>query len=49
MIEEQGYFHVFILTTLMGGIAVIICIIEWIRISRLGAKSGIDETALKGV
>ena len=49
LIEEQGYFHVFILTTLMGGVAVIICIIEWIRIARLGAKSGIDAVALKGV
>lgn len=47
MIEEQGYFNIFILTTLMGGVAVIICIIEWIRISRLGARSGIDVTALK--
>ncbi|WP_373492321.1 MFS transporter [Parasphingorhabdus sp.] len=49
MIEEQGYFHIFILTTLMGGVAVIICIIEWIRISRLGTKAGIDAIALKGV
>lgn len=49
MIEEQGYFNIFILTTLMGGVAVIICIIEWIRISRLGVESGIDKIALKGV
>ncbi|MEP4059200.1 MFS transporter, partial [Parasphingorhabdus sp.] len=49
MIEEQGYFQIFILTTLMGGVAVILCIVEWIRISRLGAKAGIDKTALKGV
>lgn len=49
MIEEQGYFNIFILTTLMGGVAVIICIIEWVRISRLGAESGIDKIALKGV
>ncbi len=40
LIEVQGYFHVFILTTLMGGVAVILCVIEWIRVSRLGSASG---------
>lgn len=48
MIEEQGYFTVFLLTTAMGGIAVVLCVIEWIRISRQGRKSGIDQTALEG-
>ena len=41
MIEEQGYFDVFILTTLIGMFAVVLCIIEWVRQARLGAKSGI--------
>lgn len=40
MIEDRGYFDVFILTTLMGGVAVVLCIVEWIRISRQGKKSG---------
>jgi len=31
MIEEQGYFDVFILTTLIGMVAVLLCIIEWVR------------------
>ncbi|GAA4643528.1 MFS transporter [Pontixanthobacter gangjinensis] len=47
MIEERGYYDVFILTTLIGGIAVVLVIFEWIRISRKGKDSGIDETALK--
>ncbi|MEP5938738.1 MAG: MFS transporter [Erythrobacter sp.] len=34
MIEEQGYYDVFILTTLIGMVAVVLCIIEWIRQSR---------------
>jgi PAT family beta-lactamase induction signal transducer AmpG len=36
MIEEQGYFTVFILTTAIGFFAVILCIIEWIRQARSG-------------
>ena len=36
MIEEQGYFHVFILTTLIGMFAVVLCIVEWVRQSRSG-------------
>ena len=47
MIEEQGYFTVFLLTTAIGGIAVVLCVIEWIRISRQGEKSGIEKTALE--
>lgn len=34
MIEDQGYFDVFILTTLIGMGAVVLCIMEWIRQSR---------------
>ena len=36
MIEERGYFDVFILTTLIGMFAVVLCIVEWVRISRSG-------------
>lgn len=39
MIEERGYFDVFVLTTLIGMIAVALCIIEWIRQARM-AKAG---------
>ena len=39
MIEEQGYFDVFILTTLIGMGAVVLCVIEWMRQKRLGAAA----------
>lgn len=41
MIDEQGYYPVFILTTLLGGIAVVFCAIEWWRQRRLGARAGV--------
>ncbi len=41
MIEERGYYDVFILTTLIGLGAVVLCIIEWIRQARLGKASGV--------
>ncbi|NTZ42994.1 AmpG family muropeptide MFS transporter [Altererythrobacter sp. SALINAS58] len=41
MIEVQGYYDVFILTTAIGMFAVFLCIVEWVRIARLGAKSGV--------
>ena len=34
MIEERGYFDVFILTTAIGGVAVVLVIFEWMRSSR---------------
>lgn len=34
MIEERGYFDVFVLTTLIGMFAVVLCVIEWIRQAR---------------
>lgn len=40
MIEEQGYFVVFLLTTAIGMFAVVLCVIEWIRVSRKGRASG---------
>ncbi len=36
MIEERGYYDVFILTTLIGLFAVVLCLIEWVRIIRSG-------------
>jgi PAT family beta-lactamase induction signal transducer AmpG len=36
MIEERGYYDVFILTTLIGLFAVLLCLIEWARIARSG-------------
>ncbi|MDE1468392.1 AmpG family muropeptide MFS transporter [Aurantiacibacter sp. D1-12] len=41
MIEDRGYFDVFILTTLIGGVAVVLCIFEWIRQKRAGKDSGV--------
>ncbi len=34
MIEAQGYYSVFILTFWLGGIAVALCVLEWLRQSR---------------
>lgn len=36
MIEEQGYYDVFILTTLIGLFAVGLCMVEWVRQARSG-------------
>lgn len=36
MIEQRGYYYVFILTTLIGGIAVALCVIESVRQARSG-------------
>ncbi len=41
MIEEQGYYDVFILTTLIGLFAVVLCLVEWIRQTRLGKDAGV--------
>ncbi len=41
MIQKQGYFDVFVLTTFIGMIAVVLCLAEWYRQSRAGAKSGV--------
>ena len=47
MIEDRGYYYVFIFTTLIGLIAVVLCIAEWVRERRAGARSGVlapDQT-----
>ena len=41
MIEERGYYFVFIFTMLIGMVAVVLCVLEWIRVARAGRKSGI--------
>lgn len=41
MIEDQGYFYVFVLTTFIGLFAVVLCLAEWWRQSRAGAQSGV--------
>jgi len=40
MIEVQGYFTVFLFTTALGGIAVLLCLVEWWRTGRKGDDSG---------
>jgi len=41
MIENRGYFDVFILTTFIGLVAVVLCLAEWWRQSRAGRSSGV--------
>lgn len=41
MIEDRGYYDVFILTTAIGGLAVVLCLAEWARQKRAGTKSGV--------
>ena len=41
MIEQQGYYAVFIFTTFIGFIAVVLCLLEWWRQSRSGPRSGV--------
>jgi len=38
MIEDQGYFDVFVLTTLVGLVAVVLCLAEWYRQSRAAKR-----------
>lgn len=39
MIEQRGYHYVFIFTALIGVIAVVLCVLEWIRENRAGKKA----------
>ena len=41
MIEERGYYFVFIFTALIGVVAVVLCVLEWIREARAGRASGV--------
>jgi PAT family beta-lactamase induction signal transducer AmpG len=41
MIEEQGYYAMFIFVTLIGLVAVVLCVFEWIRERRYGHAGGV--------
>ncbi len=41
MIEDQGYFDVFVLTTFIGLFAVALCLAEWYREARAGNRAGV--------
>ena len=41
MIETRGYYYVFIFTALIGVVAVVLCVLEWIREARAGRESGV--------
>lgn len=41
MIEERGYHFVFVFTALIGVVAVVLCVLEWIREARSGQASGV--------
>ncbi len=41
MIEDRGYYWVFIFTTAIGGVAVVLCVMEWIREKRSGRAAGV--------
>jgi len=41
MIEERGYYYMFIFVTLIGIIAVVLCVVEWIREARYGPAAGV--------
>jgi len=34
MIETEGYYPVFLFTTALGGVAVVLCVLEWVRQGR---------------
>ncbi|MCB2067178.1 MAG: MFS transporter [Erythrobacter sp.] len=41
MIEERGYYYVFVFTALIGVVAVVLCALEWLREARAGSHSGV--------
>jgi len=41
MIEQRGYYFVFVFTALIGVVAVVLCVLEWIREARAGRASGV--------
>lgn len=43
MIEDCGYYYVFIFTALIGVVAVVLCALEWWRQARAGAASGVVQ------
>jgi len=49
MIELRGYYDMFILVTLIGIVAVVLCVLEWIREKRQGRASGVVAPDVKAV
>ena len=49
MIENQGYYDVFVLTTQIGFIAVFLCLVEWARVARRDRRSGAASLAVQEV
>ena len=43
MIEDRGYYFVFIFTALIGVVAVVLCAMEWAREARAGRNSGVVQ------
>ncbi len=41
MIEERGYYDMFMFVTLIGIVAVVLCVLEWIRERRYGRAAGV--------
>lgn len=48
-IQNRGYYDMFVLVTLIGVVAVVLCALEWFRVARQGQASGVvasDPTTL---
>jgi PAT family beta-lactamase induction signal transducer AmpG len=41
MIEERGYYSMFMFVTMIGLIAIVLCVLEWIRERRYGRAAGV--------
>ena len=41
MIEERGYYFMFLFVTLIGLVAVVLCVFEWVRERRFGRAAGV--------
>jgi PAT family beta-lactamase induction signal transducer AmpG len=41
MIERQGYYNMFVFVTLIGLVAIVLCILEWIRERHYGRAAGV--------
>jgi PAT family beta-lactamase induction signal transducer AmpG len=44
MIEEQGFYAMFMFVTLIGIVAVVLCVLEWIRERHYGSAAGVVAT-----
>jgi PAT family beta-lactamase induction signal transducer AmpG len=41
MIEERGFYAMFMFVTLIGVVAIVLCVFEWIREYRYGNAAGV--------